>query len=260
MAKPANTILDASAPREVAAAVARIGGEEITEIDVALPRALSGDAAQVRAYVAAYVRLTEQVLDAVGAPARPRRGVPWARSALHGEAMSAPFSPWVAAYGPGRGAALALVAALRRLRSGTEPIATPARSSPPTWNVADADVVRFYRAVGEALEDAEAPLDRVRAVLGLNRTELAALFGVKRQALERWDLHGVPAERQTKLATLGAIADLLAAQLKPDRIAGMVRRPASAYGERSILAAVTAGAEENVLDELRDAFDWASAA
>jgi hypothetical protein len=35
---------------------------------------------------------------------------------------------------------------------------------------------------------------------------------------------------------------------------------ASAYGSRSILEAITAGKEETVLAELRDAFDWASAA
>jgi hypothetical protein len=39
-----------------------------------------------------------------------------------------------------------------------------------------------------------------------------------------------------------------------------VRRKALAYGNRSILEAVAAGDEAAVLEELRSAFDWASAA
>ncbi len=64
----------------------------------------------------------------------------------------------------------------------------------------------------------------------------------------------------TSLATLGEIADLLAARLKRDRIPGVVRRAAEAYGGRSILQAIGDSDEELVLDELRDAFDWSAAA
>lgn len=104
------------------------------------------------------------------------------------------------------------------------------------------------------------PVMRICTVLGLNRTELARLFGVRRQAVDQWGVHGVPADRQEKLATLGAIADLLEAKLKPDRIPGVVRRAAPAYGERSLLEAIADGDQDAVLDELRDAFEWASAA
>ena len=103
-------------------------------------------------------------------------------------------------------------------------------------------------------------LERLRAVLGLNRTELAHLFGVRRQAVDQWSAHGVPADRQEKLATLGAIADLLEAKLKADRIPGVVRRVAPAHGGRTALGAIADGDQDAVLDELRDAFDWASAA
>jgi DNA-binding XRE family transcriptional regulator len=106
----------------------------------------------------------------------------------------------------------------------------------------------------------ETPLDRIAAALSLNRTELARLFGVRRQAIEQWEMRGTPGERQEKLATIGAIVDLLSAKLKRDRIPGVVRRTASAYGGRSILDAIAAGDEESVLDELRDAFDWATTA
>lgn len=104
------------------------------------------------------------------------------------------------------------------------------------------------------------PLEHIRVTLGLNRTELAALFGVRRQAVDQWSSNGVPAERQEKLATLGAIADLLAAKLKADRVPGVVRRPSPAYGDRSILAAIADDDQDAALAELRDAFDWAAAA
>lgn len=61
------------------------------------------------------------------------------------------------------------------------------------------------------------------------------------------------------LATIGEIADLLAAKLKADRIPGVVRRPASAYGNRSALDAIADDEQELVLAELRDAFDWSAA-
>ena len=43
-----------------------------------------------------------------------------------------------------------------------------------------------------------------------------------------------------------------------DRIPDVVRRAAPAYGGRSILQAIGDGDEELVLDELRNAFNWAS--
>jgi transcriptional regulator with XRE-family HTH domain len=94
----------------------------------------------------------------------------------------------------------------------------------------------------------------------LTRTELARLFGVRRQALDQWESRGLPSVRQEKLATLGAIADLLTAKLKRDRIPGIARRSTPAYGGRSLLDAIADGDEELVLSELRDAFDWSTAA
>lgn len=179
---------------------------------------------------------------------------------LQGGAIYAPFSTWVGVMGPGKGVALAVVSLLRQTLPNTEPLKLPPRRRLPGWDLDDRDAVRFYRDVSYLLDKAEAPLGRIRRVLDLNRTELATLFGVSRQAVERWEAQGVPAERQDKLSTLSAIVDLLEAQLKPDRIAGVARRPASAYGDRSIIEAIAAGEENLVLDELRDAFDWARTA
>lgn len=284
MSTLADRLLTASPPKQIADAMAKIAKEAVDEIDRSLPGALAGDSSQVRVYVDACRVLTDKALEAVET-ARPdllafdqqhrvllviqakstgsrsqERDIPWMKSMLAGEAMNAPFSQWVGRFGAGRGTAVAIVALLREALPDTKPLSVPARRCLPTWEVGDTDVVRFYRAVSESLESSESPLKRLRSVLGLSRTDLAGLFGVKRQALERWGTHGVPAERQGKLATLGAIADLLTTQLKSDRIPGVVRRTAAAYGGRSILEAIAAGDEEAVLAELRDAFDWASTA
>lgn len=268
MSSAADRILVGSDAGRIAGAVAHIAGAAVEEIESSLPGALAGDRRQVRSYVTAYRDLTARVLDALGeareaktgAPAQRPAGAVWLRAVLEREAMSAPFTDWVGTLGVGRGLAVAVVASLREMLPGAEPPPPPPERRPPDWDLDERAVTRFYRGVLDELERSEAPLERVRVVLGLNRTELARLFGVRRQALDQWSAHGAPAERQEKLATLGEIADLLAAKLKADRIPGVVRRPASAYDGRSALAAIADDEQELVLGEFRDAFDWAAAA
>jgi transcriptional regulator with XRE-family HTH domain len=241
----------------VAAAAEEIAGEAIAEIEASLPRALAGDREQVSLYVAAYGRLTDQLLDAL-ADDKELEAVPWVKTVLRNEAMSAPFTYWVGRLGPGQGTALAAVELLRGMLPKGKPLPRPAERRLPVWNIDEGDVVRFYRAVAVSLEGEESPIEVVRKVLGLSRTEFAALFGVRRQALDGWERKGLPAERQTKLAAISGIADLLAKQLKPERIPAVVRRPAPAYGGRSILEGIAAGKEDEILVALRDGFDWAS--
>lgn len=280
----AETLLYASQPRRVANSVSRIAGEAVSQIDTVMPDAVVGRRGMVRLYVRAYRDLTNRILGAVQT-ARPDivildedrgvtlaievkarsqekvpRGGGWLRAALEQEAMSAPFTDWVGTFGAGQGAAIALVDVLRSLLPSAQPLPHPQRRRPPTWSVDDRGAIRFYRAVVDELEREQTPLDHLAAVMGLSQTELARLFGVRRQALDHWEDHNVPGERQAKLATLSAIADLLVRKLKRDRIPGVVRRPAAAYGNRSILDAIAAGDEELVLAELREAFDWSAAA
>lgn len=252
-------LLRDTAPSRIADIVARLDDGNLAAIEASLPQALAGDREQVRAYVDAYKGLADRVLELVEAD-RPTR-LPWLRTALWGEAMSAPFGEWVGSFEPGRGTAVAIVQTLRAtLPDGGRPISPPARRRLPNWNLGEGDVVRFYRAVAAMLESSERPLERIREAFSLNRTEAAAMFGVRRQALEGWERSGVPSERQGKLATIEAIADLLEARLKADRIPAVVRRPAPAYGDRSILEAIAAGGEAEVLEQLRAGFDWASGA
>lgn len=280
MAKVADRLLTASNPRVVARAAVAVGGDAVGRIEDSLPGALAGRRDQVRIYVDAYRALTESVLEVTlrsrpdvavraddgrvvlvaGAKRHGREGAGgWMKAALEREAMSTPFSGWVGTLGVGQGTAGAVAASVRAALPGIDPLAPP-NGHVPDWQLDDGQLVRFSRAVLDELAGTKTPLDHIADVLGLTQTELAALFGVRRQAVDQWAARGVPAERQEKLATLGEIADLLSANLKSERIPGVVRRAAAAYGERSALDAIAAGDEEHVLAELRDAFDWAAAA
>jgi transcriptional regulator with XRE-family HTH domain len=100
-------------------------------------------------------------------------------------------------------------------------------------------------------------LDPVRELLGLSDAELARLFGVRRQAVSQWRERGIPGARQEKASALASIADLLAHQLKPERIPGIVRRPARAYGGLSMLEMISADRHPELLEKIRASFDWA---
>jgi DNA-binding XRE family transcriptional regulator len=256
----AETVLSECAPERVADAAEELAQTALSEIESSVPEALGGERAQVRVYVDAYRQLASQMLDAVG-KARPdlivfdeahnavvlvesKAGsikgdgsVRWLKAALDQEAMSAPFSEWVGTLGVGRGTAVAFVAQLRSMLGDTGPLTIPREHHLPAWTLSDDEAIRFYRAVGDELARVRIPLDRVASVLGVSRTELARLFGVRRQAIEQWEARGVPGERQEKLATLDAIVDLLTAKLKtrphPSRRAAFcasLRRPVDPRG------------------------------
>lgn len=103
-------------------------------------------------------------------------------------------------------------------------------------------------------------LDGVQETLALSDTELARLFGVRRQAIAQWRSRGVPSVRQSKAATVAAICDLLGHRLKPERIPGAARRPAVAYGGLSMLEMIERDRHEELLEQVRASFDWAAAA
>lgn len=61
----------------------------------------------------------------------------------------------------------------------------------------------------------------------------------------------MPAERQAKLTTGLAIAELLARKLRAGSVPGLARTAAKAYGTRTML---------RMLADVRASFDWASSA
>jgi hypothetical protein len=66
----------------------------------------------------------------------------------------------------------------------------------------------------------------------------------------------VPAEHQSKLAVLAAIAELLRRKLSPGAIPGVARTPAIAYGGRSMLDMIAADEQDVLLADIRNSFDW----
>ena len=99
-------------------------------------------------------------------------------------------------------------------------------------------------------------LDPIAATLGLTETEVGALFGVRRQAIGQWRARGLPSARQEKAASVAAICDLLAHQLKPERIPGVARRPARAYGGLTMLEMIEADRHEELRGLITRSFDW----
>jgi hypothetical protein len=100
-------------------------------------------------------------------------------------------------------------------------------------------------------------LDPIAETFELSETELGRLFGVSRQAVGQWRERGVPSNRKAKVATVSAIGDLLRHQLKPERIPGIARRPADAYGGRSMLQMIERGRQDELQAAIRRSFDWA---
>ena len=179
-------------------------------------------------------------------------------------AAEAPHSSWVVDLGPD-GVWVDLVARFRRTHPDAEPLVEPAlpadtsRGRRTTW----ADTLpRFHRLVlRELARRDEPPLERVQQALDLSVTDLGRLFGVTRQAAAKWlDSGEVPGDRQTKLVTLAAVVDLLERKLKAGRLPGVARRSADVYGGLTMLEMVEQGRESEVLDRVRESFDWSAAA
>src|SRR5207244_6654244 len=99
-------------------------------------------------------------------------------------------------------------------------------------------------------------LDEVQVAFGLTKTELGRLFGVSRQAVDQWRVRGLPGDRQEKAATVAATADLLSHQLKSERLPGIARRPARAYGGMTMLEMIERDRHGELLERGRAAFDW----
>jgi DNA-binding XRE family transcriptional regulator len=253
------------------------GGELLPALGAQLALALRGSDDATREYVRCYHVLTLRVLDEAHR-ARPDVVVRMADGqlalldikgsprrapveALETASAEAPFGPWTARFPLEEAVALDLasrVAQLIGLRALDLAPADPGLGEV----VDDLTARRFLRRVRFHLNhpDEEHPLVRVMDAFELSKTELASLFGVRRQAVDQWLERGVPSERQEKMQTLLAICDLLERKLKPGRLAGVARRPADAYGGKTMLELIAADRHRELLELVRDSFDWASAA
>src|ERR671919_1581655 len=99
-------------------------------------------------------------------------------------------------------------------------------------------------------------LDPIADTFELTEVELGRLFGVSRQAVGQWRERGVPSRRMAKVATVAAIADLLGRRLRAERIPGIARRPADAYGGLSMLGMIERDRQDELQALIRSSFDW----
>jgi DNA-binding transcriptional regulator YdaS (Cro superfamily) len=120
-------------------------------------------------------------------------------------------------------------------------------------------VHRFLRLVLERITADSPALERVAILFDLSKTDLARLFGVRRQAIAQWFESGVPPARAAKANALARLADVLERNLKRDRIPGVVRQPADAYGGLSMLEMIEGDRGDELVRQVEGVFDWPSA-
>jgi len=293
---PAASRLFFSPSSSVAAEVLRsLAGEEIERLEECLPFALAGRPGSIRVYVdqmSSLARLFERIVerdvtgegrveppsDALRDPGwddrdddsppmriagRRRGGQAYLSGYLKLGIVDAPFSPWVRTHGYGLGAAISLLDRWRAALPGYDPL-TPLLGTRLPHPGLDRESFRRFRYLVEAElwppDDASAMLARVVDLFGLNLTELGRLFGSSRQAATNWLRDGLPPARLPKAQAVLDLGELLTRQLKPGRLPAVVRRPADAYGGKTMLEVIAEDGHEELLRQTRQTFDWAATA
>ena len=164
---------------------------------------------------------------------------------------------WIAPSADGLGVVTALVDRLRGLVGGLPQRCVRARG--------DIDEHLFAWFM-ESMVDLEferrcrSPLRRAMATLDLSSRDMAGLMGVTSQAVDKWLLGRLPVERMGKIGAIAGIADLLRHRLRPGMPPVAARRPAEAYGDRTMLEVIADDEHEWLVRSVRDSFDFARVA
>lgn len=104
------------------------------------------------------------------------------------------------------------------------------------------------------------PLRRAMAIFDLSSRDVADMMGVTRQAVDKWLLAGPPPDRLAKIGAVAQIADILRHRLRAGMPAVAIRRPAEAYGGRSMVDVITDDEHDWLADSVRASFDYAAVA
>ena len=226
-------------------------GPLVEAIDRSLAAALGGDDGAAAAYTRAWRALVRLLVRSEAPDTEPALA-----DVLDLMALEAPFSPWLATFGPGEGAALLLQARIRSA-AGLGVPAEPVAGTSFQPDLDRLDLARFARHVWLELQGGEGELARLAASWRLSQTDLARLFGVKRQAVAQWLEDGVPPARQPKVLTIVRIAELLERNLRAERIPAVVRSPAEALGG-TMLEVIAADRQDELLSSVARSFDWSA--
>jgi hypothetical protein len=255
MANTLEVLLKDQDPERVRRALVAFAPDLIEELDVELAAALAGSPDSTREYVVLWRRLAARLL--AGAQTVSPNG-PVELILVEDASTQAPFGGYTSEYGLGQGAALELTSHIRETL-GLRGLPAHAPAEPGTYD--ELAIRRFLTRARMALNQPGGDeLSRLMTSFKLSKTDLAELFGVRRQAIDGWLRKGVPAERQEKLHALVALADLLERKLKPGRLPGVARTPADAYGGLTMLEMIEQDRHRELLALVRQSFDWSTAA
>lgn len=223
----------------------------VAALDRLMPRLASGgDRMAVRRYYT-FVDAAAQALTAV--PARHPEALPPAHVVYQLLRRDTAELPWVAPSTDGVGILTVLVDRLRGVAGGLPQQCVRAR--------AGIDVHHFdwfLKSVAEIEHEQRhsAPLRRAMATLDLSTTDMAELMGVKRQAVDKWLLTGLPTDRVEKIGAIAEVADLLRYRLRDGMAPVVARRSAAAYGGRSMLELIAQNEHDWLRESVRDSFDF----
>jgi len=171
-----------------------------------------------------------------------------------------PFSPLIAQFGRDVGVGVIAINEFRWLLPGCPQLnlgVSPGWPDLPEGT----DAVRYRRLVDLAIRSMQPPLVRVKDLFDLTNSEVADLFGVKRQAVDQWEESGdVPTARREKLANLLSVGELLARKLTSGRLPLVARRRADVYGGITMLDMVAADRDAELRELTERAFDWSGTA
>ncbi len=230
--------------------------ESLFNVDLAAIRAGKSDA--IHTYVIAWLEARHDLLSFVRSDQPTLIEPPLLADAIEQEALQAPFSVWVAKYG-NRGLALDMLARIRTLVAPqSEPL--PAPTTPGHYRFDAGSVQLFrYQVLAELAQDGTAAA-KIRRAFDINLTELGRLFGVSRQAVAQWPEGEIPAGKRGKAGVILATADLLEHRLKSGRLPLVARKPAAAYGGLTMVEMIEQDRHEELLDSVRNSFDYSATA
>ncbi len=219
-------------------------------LDRVMPLVAHGDRMAVRRYIA-YVDEAAMALTAL--PATDPGELPPSILVYSMLRQDAAGLRWVAPSADGIGILTVLVDRMRGFAGGLPQVCGQATR--------DVDVHHFrwfVKQVAESIHEREqaSPLRRAMDTFDLTSSDMADLMGVKRQAVDKWLLAGPPPDRTPKIAVVAEIGDILQHRLREGLPVAVVRRPAEAYGGRTMLEVIAADEHEWLLRSVRDSFDF----
>ena len=100
-------------------------------------------------------------------------------------------------------------------------------------------------------------IEDIRRIFGLSETRVARLFGVSRQAVDKWRIAGVPAGRMADVDRVLEIAHVLKKRLKAERIPQIVATPAKGLQGSTVLEVLERRGTEPVYRYLHELYSYA---